>query len=75
MEVAEEALLNEITSLTTDAKYARLKEMADAEGKTVDEVVSELVSEGLDARYLIQRTPGKVIPFAGLKSTDRGTES
>jgi len=75
LEVAKEALLNEITSLTTNAKYARLKEMADAEGKTVDEVVSELVSEGLDARYLIQRTPGKVIPIAGLKSSARGTES
>lgn len=75
MEVAEEALLNEITSLMTDAQYARLREMAEAEGKTIDEVASELVSEGLDARYLIERKPGKVIPLAGLKSTVRGTES
>lgn len=67
MEVAEEARPTDFLVSITDRQMERLRQMAENEGISVDELASRLLSEGVDARYLMPTRTGNVVSIEGLK--------
>lgn len=57
----------DIPATLTDAQYARLIAEAENEGISVDELVSRLLSEGVNRRYLLPVSSGVVVHLEGLK--------
>lgn len=73
MEGAEQALMNEISATLSDAQARRLRESAAQQGLTVEKLASDLLGEGIDARYRMPRKVGRVLPIKGLERPGSST--
>ena len=60
----------DIPASLTDVQYQRLLSEAENEGISVDELVSRLLSEGVNRRYLFPVSRGVVVPFQSLNKAD-----